>query len=214
MVIHRQGETGVPFSDAALRTREMPDLAIYDDCEAMLPGPGSWMMHPAGFSRGVPGEYRGYRAAGDNLYEPYRTGGIFVAQNAVYASSYQRPEPLEGHGSLWRIRMDLRSPAIVRERVLHVTSAIIAALPRGTDSIVMPWGDSNMGNGPVIILLDRSLITEAQPAWTPFEVTEAIQGGRLDDIPDEVLADYPCFRQRIGEMRERWSTGRVPWHRF
>jgi hypothetical protein len=184
-------------------------LGLYDDMPALNPRPGTWMMRPARFANGLPDVYRGYRSACGNLLEPYRCGGIFVAQNATYASAYAGPD-----GRTWRLLMSLRSPAVVHRPITCVSAAVLASLPTGTDSIVMPRGGGNMGHGPVVILLDACCVIGAEETWSAYRVAVTIQENGPDAVPADVLADYPALQDRVEEMRARWEARDTPWRRF
>lgn len=194
--------------------RRVVALEIYRDIDDIQASPGSWMMDPSLFALGLPGVYRGYRAAGANFLAPHRTGAIYVAQSAAYASSYHRPPDPDDDCRLWRVRFELRRPVVSARPVLSVGDAQRAALPPGTDAIVMTRGDGNAGNGPVIALLDPSCILEAVETWPRHEVQRAIQDLGPDAVPEDVLADYPALRRRVAEMRARWADRPVPWRRF
>jgi len=64
------------------------------------------------------------------------------------------------------------------------------------------------------MLLDPSRITETLETWPAHEVAPAIQAGQLDQIPEDILADYPAVQQRVDSMRARWADRTVPWRRF
>ena len=192
----------------------LPPLSLYDDMPDLVPGPGSWMMPAAAFARGAPGLYRGYRAAGANLRTPHRTGGVYVAQNATYASSYHSGEGLGRECRMWRVGLRLRTPFVSDRPVTRIVPELLERLPPGTDSVVMPRGDGNMGNGPVVVLLDPACLIAAEETWTRYEVAVAIQDRGPEAVPPDVLADYPALAARVEEMRARWEGSEVPWRRF
>lgn len=178
---------------------EIPWWAL-DEIPALNPRPGSWMMPPREFAAGTPGLYRGYRSAGANLRAPFRTGGIFVAQNATYAAAYHRGL-LDDEARLWRVMLDIRKPFVTRRKVTNVSPALRAALPPGTDAIILQTGDGNLGNGPVIIALDPAVLVSATETWLPGDIKIAINEGRLAEIPEDILADYPAAQERLDMLR-------------
>lgn len=186
---------------------------IWADVTALVPPAGSWMMPPADFACGAPGLYKGYRAAGANLLS-MASGGIYVAQNAMYASVYDRGSWEDSTIKMWRLGLRLRAPHVTFEKVLRVTPEIRASLPGGTDAIVMPFGDNGVGRGPVIVVLDPACVVSVEETWFQHQVVEAIQRGGADAVPDDVLLDYPDHMARIDRMRLVYPEGEVRWGRF
>ncbi|SOC21766.1 hypothetical protein [Thalassospira xiamenensis] len=170
---------------------------FWQDIPQLCPPPGiaSWMMSPSDFARAEPGLHRGYRAADTNLLTPHSTGGIFIAQNAEYASSYNE--------RVWRVLLDIRKPYVEHaSRFTFVSDAYRQALPVGTDAIILPQGDMNIGRGPTIIALDASVIVSVEETWNYGQVLYAIKMGEINSIPDDVLADYPTILLRRAQMHE------------
>jgi hypothetical protein len=181
-----------------------PPFDIWDDVPALNPRRRSWMMPPRRFAAARPGRYRGYRSASpSNLRTGWRSPGAFVAQNAVYASAYWKGD-LDRECRLWRVELAVRRP-VAAPWGMRDLERFLRAVPPGADAVFLPWGDGNMGNGPVIVAVDPACIASATQAMTLAEVQVAIHDGRLGEIPPECLADYPAVQDRLDLMRERFG---------